>query len=167
MSVADSSVLPGATSGDTSLPEYSAEVPPDSLYHKLPTPISFRLLEIIKVFPYLTCKMRTVSLAESTLYYALSYCWGSPNRSVTLRCNGVKLKISSNLAEGLKRLHAHAVKAHLTWFWIDQICINQEDNAERTQQVRLMRFIYQRSIQTIIWLPVKNGGSYFSESLRF
>jgi len=166
-SAIDSSVLPGATTGDTLLPGFLAEDPPDVLYHKLPTPISFRLLEIVKVFPYLSCKLRTVSLAEFTSYHALSYCWGSPNRNVTLRCNGFKLKISSNLAKGLKRLHEYAVKAHLTSFWIDQICVNQEDIAERTQQVRLMRSIYQRSTHTIIWLPVKNGGSSLSEALRF
>jgi len=153
----DPSVLPGATTGDTSLPEFPAEDAPDSLYHKLPTAISFRLLEIVKVFPYLSCNMRTVSLADATPYHALSYCWGSPNRSVTLRCNGFKLKISPNLAEGLKMLHEHAVEAHWTSFWVDQICINQEDNAERTQQVRMMRSIYRRSTQTIVWIPLNNG----------
>lgn len=35
---------------------------------------------------------------------------------------------------------------------IDQICINQGDIAERTRQVRLMRAIYQRAMNTVIWL---------------
>ena len=160
MSVSHSSVPSGVASGNTSLPEYSAEVPPDSLYHKLPTNLSFRLIEIVTVFPYLSCKIKAVSLDEHTPYQALSYCWGSPYRSVTLRCNGFKLKISPNLAEGLKRLYAYVVESR--WaipplFWVDQICINQEDNAERTQQVRMMRSIYQQSTRTIIWLPLKNS----------
>ena len=143
--------------GDTLLPGFPAEDPPGSLYHKLPTPTSFRLIEIAKASPHLSCNMRTVSLADSTPYHALSYCWGSSNRSVTLRCNGFKLKISSDLAKGIKRLYAYAVETHATLFWVDQICINQEDNAERTQQVRMMRSIYQQSTRTIIWLPLKNS----------
>ena len=155
-SVVDSSVLSGAAIGDTSLPGHPTDVASDCLYHTLPTPLSFRLIEITTVFPYLSCKMKTVSLDNHAPYQALSYCWGSPNRRVTLRCNGLKLKISSNLAEGLKRLHAYAVQARSMSFWVDQICINQEDDAERTQQVCMMRSIYQRSIRTIVWIPLKN-----------
>ena len=149
--------LPGAVIEDASLPGYPAKFPPDPLYDALPTPLSFRLIEIITVFPRLSCKMKTVSLTDHTPYQALSYCWGSPNRSVTLWCNGFKLKISPNLAKGLKRLYAYAVRADVKSFWVDQICIHQEDNAERTQQVRMMRSIYQRSTHTIIWLPLKNS----------
>ncbi|KAF1953838.1 hypothetical protein CC80DRAFT_131627 [Byssothecium circinans] len=35
---------------------------------------------------------------------------------------------------------------------IDQICIDQKNFAERMQQVRLMRAIYQRAQNTVIWL---------------
>lgn len=136
------------------------DFPSDSLYHKLATRTSFRLIESIEILPYLSCKMKTVSLADHTPYRALSYCWGSPKRSVTLRCNGFKLRISPNLAEGLKKLRAYAAEADVGSFWVDQICINQEDNVERTQQVRIMRSIYKRSTRTIIWLPLKNGKCY-------
>ena len=159
-SIVDSLVLPGATIRHTALLGHPKEATSDSLYHKLPTPLSFRLFEIITVFPYLSCKMNTVSLDDHAPYQALSYCWGSPNRSVTLRCNGYKLKISPNLAAGLRRLNAYAGEARRTrppCFWVDQICINQEDHAERTQQVRMMRSIYQQSTHTIIWLALENG----------
>ena len=36
--------------------------------------------------------------------------------------------------------------------WIDQVCINQDDFDERSQQVMLMRDIYTRSQQVYIWL---------------
>ena len=166
MSSISSIVLPGATGGDRSLPGCSAEIAPDCLYHTLPTPFSFRLIAIVAVVPNLNCVMESFSPDEYTPpYQALSYCWGSPNQSVTLRCNGFKLRISSNLAEGLRRLHAYASSMKTPWkaygwFWVDQICINQEDNVERTQQVRIMRSIYKRSSHTIIWLPLKNGESY-------
>lgn len=37
-------------------------------------------------------------------------------------------------------------------FWIDAICINQRDRAERSQQVGMMRDIYSRAQSTVIWL---------------
>lgn len=36
--------------------------------------------------------------------------------------------------------------------WVDQICINQSDLAEKTAQVQLMSLIYQRAWNTVIWL---------------
>ena len=159
----DSSVLPGVANGDTLLPGFPRD-PPNPLYRKLRRPTCFRLIMILSVSPHLDCMMSTVDLdIQYPSYHALSYCWGSPNRDVTLQCNGRKLGISSNLAEGLKRLHAYAVEAQSTTptlFWVDQICINQEDNDERTQQVRMMRSIYQQSTHTLIWLPLKNGECY-------
>lgn len=36
--------------------------------------------------------------------------------------------------------------------WIDAICINQEDGAERASQVSIMADIYQRANQVVMWL---------------
>ena len=102
------SLAPALISGDALLPGQSAKISPPSLYRMLPTPHSFRLIEITAVSPYLGCRMRTVSLDDRLSYRALSYSWGSPNRDVTIWCNGAKLGISSNLADGLKRMHAYA-----------------------------------------------------------
>ncbi|RBR20100.1 uncharacterized protein FIESC28_05379 [Fusarium coffeatum] len=38
------------------------------------------------------------------------------------------------------------------WIWIDQICINQEDDLERAVQVGMMKDIYASCKGTIIWL---------------
>jgi hypothetical protein len=101
--------------------------------------------------------METFSLQVLAPYQALSYCWGSSTQDVIIRCNGLKLKISANLEKGLRKLHEYGRTSGREWFWVDQVCINQHDNAERAQQVRIMRAIYQRSMNTIIWLPLKNG----------
>lgn len=37
-------------------------------------------------------------------------------------------------------------------FWIDAICINQRDRAEKSQQVAKMKDIYSRAQSTVIWL---------------
>jgi hypothetical protein len=36
--------------------------------------------------------------------------------------------------------------------WIDQLCINQEDLQERSEQVQFMREIYTKAIRTLVWL---------------
>jgi hypothetical protein len=130
---------------------------PSAFVHdKLPTAYSFRLLKLTGERPYITCELRNFSLQDYKPYQALSYCWGSSTQGSTIRCNGRTLRISAGLKKGLRRLHEYARTSGREWFWIDQICINQDDNAERTQQVRMMRVIYQRSLNTIIWLPTKN-----------
>lgn len=37
-------------------------------------------------------------------------------------------------------------------FWIDYLCINQDDVPERAMQVALMGRLYQRAYRTIVWL---------------
>lgn len=36
--------------------------------------------------------------------------------------------------------------------WIDQICIDQNSNAEKSQQVKMMDIIFGRALKVFIWL---------------
>ncbi|KAJ4299542.1 hypothetical protein N0V90_004788 [Kalmusia sp. IMI 367209] len=38
------------------------------------------------------------------------------------------------------------------YFWIDAICINQEDDLEKSSQVALMGEIYKKAVNAIVWL---------------
>ncbi|KAK0716135.1 heterokaryon incompatibility, partial [Lasiosphaeris hirsuta] len=49
--------------------------------------------------------------------------------------------------------------------WIDSICINQEDDHERAQQVQLMKRVYQQSTRTVVWLGV--GTAQTDSAMRF
>jgi hypothetical protein len=51
------------------------------------------------------------------------------------------------------------------YFWIDQICINQSDESERSSQVKLMRDIYSKAIRTLIWIGDDDGGSNLALNL--
>ncbi|KAK5661799.1 hypothetical protein OQA88_9901 [Cercophora sp. LCS_1] len=42
--------------------------------------------------------------------------------------------------------------------WIDAICINQTDLAERSQQVSIMGDIYQQCVMTLVWLGKEDPG---------
>ncbi|KXJ88805.1 hypothetical protein Micbo1qcDRAFT_213934 [Microdochium bolleyi] len=37
-------------------------------------------------------------------------------------------------------------------FWVDQVCINQADEAEKSHQVNQMRHIYNEAAHVIAWL---------------
>lgn len=43
-------------------------------------------------------------------------------------------------------------KSLATAVWIDQICINQSDNAEKSDQVKRMHWVYEKAENTIVYL---------------
>jgi hypothetical protein len=129
-------------------------------YKKLPTPLSFRLIKVDKANPWVICNMETFHLRDPPAFQALSYCWGKYGKSSDIWVNKKLLQVSPNLKHGLQRLHKYYNRwATNSWVWIDQICINQEDFLERTQQVRLMRAIYQQAVTTVIWLGLDDGSA--------
>jgi WD repeat-containing protein 55 len=82
-------------------------------------------------------------------YTALSYVWGSSVFVKPATCNGKPFKITLNLDLALRYLRRTDMSVML---WVDQICINQGDLEERTQQVLLMDTIYRRAWNTLVWL---------------
>ncbi|KAH8590530.1 heterokaryon incompatibility protein-domain-containing protein [Bisporella sp. PMI_857] len=84
-------------------------------------------------------------------YETLSYCWGNLQESnlVSAVCNGFPVQLGSNLALALRHMRHLSVTRIV---WVDALCINQEDNAERSWQVQLMGQIYGQASRTIIWL---------------
>lgn len=82
-------------------------------------------------------------------YEALSYTWGGFAEGRTIDLHGEAYTISDNLFAALKRLRKlNAVRR----LWIDAICINQSDLAERAQQVRMMDMVYSRAAAVVVWL---------------
>jgi len=126
--------------------------------HKsLHSPYSFRLIKLIgksrkNGFEF---RMKTFSIANAPDYYALSYCWGEPGRKQAIMCENQILEVSSGLGEALEQLYTPSASG-TRWLWIDQICIDQKNLFERTEQVRIMKVIYQRATKVIIWLGPKD-----------
>jgi Heterokaryon incompatibility protein (HET) len=82
-------------------------------------------------------------------YEALSYTWGDITVTNTISCNGLLLRVHSNAWHALIDLRQDNDSRML---WIDAICINQQDNAEKSVQIQLMRQIYSRANQVPIWI---------------
>ena len=95
-------------------------------------------------------RLWTFDIENTPDYHALSYCWGTPDRNDGIICNEFRLSVTTMLRQGLADLWA--ILELQTWFWIDQICINQDDADEQTAQIRLMPAIYSTAIRTVVWL---------------
>ena len=73
-------------------------------------------------------------------YCALSYVWGDPKRIHTIGLNGQDFQVTDNLMFFLRRRRTVTLT-----FWIDAICINQDDKAERSGEVSRMAEIYENA----------------------
>ncbi|KAH7137924.1 heterokaryon incompatibility protein-domain-containing protein [Dendryphion nanum] len=96
-----------------------------------------------------TCSMYTVSLQESPRYDCLSYQWGDPRPISNIIINHVVLEVRSNLELALR--HIRDSQDTIT-IWVDAVCINQFDIAERSSQVALMAKLYSRAEIVHAWL---------------
>ncbi|KAK4231751.1 heterokaryon incompatibility protein-domain-containing protein [Podospora fimiseda] len=108
----------------------------------------------------LRCRISTTSIASPIPYKALSYAWGSPTDDryfivVSANENSESLGalgITPSLDEALRYLRQLAAGDVATLCWIDQICINQQDELEKSAQVQLMGNIYKLAEQVQVWL---------------
>jgi len=95
------------------------------------------------------CTLESSTFLEKPTYTALSYTWGSPNKTRTIKVDGRKIENRDNLYNALQ--HIRNPKQPIT-LWVDAISINQNDVNEKNQQVPLMAFIYSRSVEVVVWL---------------
>lgn len=83
-------------------------------------------------------------------YIALSYMWGGTANSRCIAVNNSTLTITENLWHFLQTLRGTEHRS--SWFWADQISLNQQDAQERNHQVRLMGDIYANAKTVFAWL---------------
>jgi len=127
------------------------------LYSKLPS--GSRSIRLADLKPgsgldVVECTLHKTSLTAQLKYKALSYAWDSniSHPRLVMICNGQYIKIPANLYLALRRLRHSESTVTL---WIDTLCINQDDNDERTHQVGMMREIYENCEEVVIWLGEK------------
>ncbi|KAK8133330.1 hypothetical protein PG999_001503 [Apiospora kogelbergensis] len=95
-------------------------------------------------------RLRHHSLSDKPVYNTVSYVWGDPNLpKKNVAIDGKLLGVTANLYTLLCNLRASKED---TLLWIDAVCINQEDLAERSHQVAMMRQIYEHCREDLVWL---------------
>lgn len=97
----------------------------------------------------ISCTLETVLLQGAPEYHAVSYAWGSSDKTSSVLVNGKEVHITANLHAVLR--HARHETAVVT-LWVDALCIYQDDKLEKSQQVQMMGDIFRRATSTFLWL---------------
>jgi hypothetical protein len=98
-------------------------------------------------------RLRHYPLNACPPYIALSYVWGDPKDKRPILLDGRSLFLTVNLFEALQHIRD---ENRPIMAWVDAICINQDDNDERSQQVQMMKVIFEAAECVIAWI----GPSY-------
>jgi Heterokaryon incompatibility protein (HET) len=97
------------------------------------------------------------AIRASATYDALSYVWldeDLPQTDPYIHISDFSYPITPNVDAALRQCRDSNSPRKL---WIDKICINQADEAEREVQIRTMEDIYSRASSVIVWLgPERN-----------
>lgn len=123
-----------------------------TIYSPLPeSPKQLRLLRVVSHEAWIECELSTFDFDDRTpSYRALSYTWGPSSPVHQIWVNGYSFSISKNLYLFFLSLSSNEAGAGL--IWIDQICIDQKNLDEKSNQVPMMADIYRKAAMVVIWL---------------
>jgi hypothetical protein len=135
---------------------------------------SIRLLRLLPRDPAangesrINCRFFHFALLDSRTahpFEALSYAWGSEENPHSISVDGCNFLVRANLYSALVHLQDDFIERIL---WIDALCINQQNNAEKGQQVQSMAKIYAKASRAIVWLgeATANGGDAALDYVR-
>ncbi|KAL1863119.1 hypothetical protein Daus18300_008111 [Diaporthe australafricana] len=124
-----------------------------------------RVLDLKKGTPGdpLLGSLRKVRLSDSIVYEPLSYTWNDYDTleaseddneddilpTLFLSETQYYINLGSNCAKALSSVRKSATERTI---WVDSICVNQEDQEERSRQVDMMKRIYARSFTVLVYL---------------
>ncbi|POS68651.1 hypothetical protein DHEL01_v212955 [Diaporthe helianthi] len=148
----------------------SEYIPPDPgkpLYRRLSRPeTQIRLFSLAKIGKDGKIKGSFVysDIQSCPKYTALSYAWGQSTKTRKITIEGQDdVDVGENL---WWFLHYRALTIKKTrLFWIDAICINQQDVTERNHQVGLMKRIYSTASSVYTWLGRESEDSRLAMDL--
>ncbi|KAH6955751.1 heterokaryon incompatibility protein-domain-containing protein, partial [Ilyonectria sp. MPI-CAGE-AT-0026] len=97
-------------------------------------------------------------------YEAVSYTWDpDPTEHLPVAINGMQHLVPRNVHDILSRLGSTFSRRYI---WIDSICINQSDEAEKVHQIKLMRHVYHRAFRVLACLGESRKTGYAAALLN-
>ena len=103
----------------------------------------------------IACNIISVSLDEKPRYIALSYAWEDTTMARSLLLNGKSFHATDSLDAALRqirKMQSESGTFRSQYFWADAICINQNDEIEKSWQVQQMNHIFQEAQCALVWL---------------
>ncbi|KAF2725939.1 HET-domain-containing protein [Polychaeton citri CBS 116435] len=104
------------------------------------------------------CELTTWRLNERPKYAAASYTWGASKDTALIRLNGRPFLVGITCYDLLKQAVQHGITGYL---WVDAICINQDDDEEKSDQVAMMGDIYRNAENVYVF-----SGAHADDSPR-
>ena len=160
-------------------PVVSLALPPQARNLHPPFEYTSQQIRLLSFDPNGSFALNVFDISNCPDNIALSYTWSSPNQVDLISLNGHPFTIRRNLylalsaiarhIQGftLKKDEAHKPESQQHWdiriksdalspgewryFWIDAICINQDDIQERNHQVQMMGDIYGNAVFVMVW----------------
>jgi len=132
---------------------------------RLLQPDEIRLLTIVRDTDTVRLTVTPHKFQDDLRFDAVSYVWGAVEASINVPCNGGNLTVTPTVFEMLHHLTPNYP------YWLDSICINQQDPEEKAVQIPLMHRIYSLAEFVVIWmgLPTAQNEQFvfgFSSALR-
>ncbi|EHK50906.1 hypothetical protein TRIATDRAFT_2771, partial [Trichoderma atroviride IMI 206040] len=131
-------------------------------YPQLPDERSIRLIKIhgaASPLAEIHVDLVAVPLDGAPSYDALSYSWDNQPLDKVIYANGRKFPVTKNARSAIQRLRL--TEGQSRYLWVDAICIDQKNIAEKSSQVAMMAEIYQKATRVNIWLGDGNDSSDF------
>ena len=169
------SLAGSSTSDDSPRPTSPSRDAKNAIFDYEPldsTKVEIRLLELIPSASreqQIVCNLLQTPLGQAPSFEALSYTWGekfenepwsAQARQICIR--GCIVNIQENLFRALTRLRKLSQSRLL---WVDALCINQQDETERGDQVSKMGAIYTTAANVVSWLGEGSVGTSYAFSL--
>lgn len=108
------------------------------------------------------CQIFPFTLSDPPAYVALSYAWGDVSRKRKILVGDLFISVSASLDSALRTLRD---PRESRWVWADALCINQQDESEKGDQVRLMTRIYHQAESVAIYLGPRSEDSHLAMEL--
>ncbi|KAL8687732.1 MAG: hypothetical protein Q9218_006183 [Villophora microphyllina] len=111
-------------------------------------------IRLLALFPghqaeSIKCKIVHTALSERPHYEALSYTWGPTETCAWILLDGVRFPITNNLHGALTDLR---FTDRIRYLWVDAICIDQYNDAEKSVQIQQIKTIYSQAHRVLGWL---------------
>lgn len=166
---------------------FSRDIPKD-LYGESPKGGQIRLLKVLRAsdpcLPLL-CTLEVQTLDSNPTYEAISYVWGSEHRNGRLHV--VELDVAKDLEDnpgswGTAAKYARRIPIRNNLFrallrlrrpdearilWVDVMCINQFNMAEKSDQLGQMFEVYSKAKNVCVWLGESDDDGRSDKAMRF
>jgi len=145
------------------------------LYQWKPLSDPAKQIRVLNIVPYsnsdgFRCSLKIVPhviLPSPGPYQALSYVWGDSTQKVRMniyegdKC--LSVYVTQNLEAAIRDLTSpirgryYGKLLQPLCLWVDALCIDQNNDQERSMQVQIMAEIYARAFGVLVWLGPISG----------